>query len=106
MRKLAKAAGTWASVRPELLADLAKRKEFGLLTQIHLDENEIDAAFETIEKAQRAFPYFSSDLRLQVAKAAEATRPRDALRIYLQAAERIVQARDRSAYGDACGYLV
>ena len=41
----------------ELLADLEKRKEFGLLTQIHLDENEIDAAFGTLEKAQRAFPY-------------------------------------------------
>ena len=106
IRKLAQAAGTWASVRSELLADLAKRKGFGLLTQIHLDENEIDAAFETIEKSQRAFPYFSSDLRLQVAKAAEETRPRDALRIYLQAAERIVKARNRGAYSEACKYLV
>ena len=106
IRKLAKGAGTWANLRPELLADLARRKEFDLLTQIHLDENEVDAAFETLEKAQRAFPYFSSDLQLQVAKAAEATRPRDALRIYLQAAERIVKARNRGAYGDACRYLV
>jgi uncharacterized Zn finger protein len=106
IRKLAQAAGTWADVRPELLADLDKRKEFGLLTQIHLDENEIDAAFETLENSQRAFPYALSDLRLQVAQAAEATRPRDALRIYLQAAEQIVKARNRGAYADACQYLV
>ncbi len=106
IRKLAKAAGTWENMRPALLEDLAKRKEFGLLTQIHLDENETDAALETLEKSERAFPYALSDLRLQVAKAAEETRPRDALRIYLQAAEQIVKARNRSAYANACQYLV
>lgn len=41
-----------------------------------------------------------------MAKAAEETRPRDALRIYLQAAEHIIQARARGAYSEACKYLV
>ncbi len=106
IRKLAKAVGTWESVRAELLTDLEEHKEFGLLTQIHLDEKEIDAALETAEKIQGGSNYFSPDLRLEVAKAAEATRPRHALRIYLQAAERIVKNRDREAYSEACKYLV
>ena len=106
IRKLAKTAGTWESVRTELLADLAEQKDFGLLTLIHLDEKEIDAALETAEKTQGSYAYFSPDLRLQVAKAAEETRPRQALRIYLQAAERIVKARNRGAYSEACKYLV
>jgi uncharacterized Zn finger protein len=106
IRKLAKTVGTWESVRTELLADLEEHKDFGLLTQIHLDEKEIDAALETVEKIQGGYVYFSPDLRLQVAKAAEETRPRHALRIYLQAAEPIVKARNRGAYSEACRYLV
>jgi hypothetical protein len=106
IRKLANAAGAWARMRPELISDLERRREFGLLTQIYLDENAVDAALRTIEQLQRVFPYSQSDLRLQVAKAAEETRPRDALRIYLQAAERIIQARNRGAYANACQYLV
>jgi tetratricopeptide (TPR) repeat protein len=97
-RKLATRVGTWTTARAELLANLEQRKDFSLLTQIHLDEKDIDAALRTVEKTQGGFPYFSPDLRLAVAKAAEETRPRDALRIYLQVAERIIQARDRGAY--------
>ncbi len=41
-----------------------------------------------------------------MAKAAEATRPRRALQIYLQASERIVKTRNRGAYSEACKYLV
>lgn len=106
IRKLATRVGTWTNVRAELLADFERRKDFDLLTQIHLDEKDIDAALRTVEKTQRGFPYFSPDLRLVVAKAAEETRPRDALRIYLRAAERIIQARQRGAYSEACKYLV
>jgi len=106
IRKLATQVGTWADVRAELLADFERRKYFDLLTQIHLDEEHIDAALKTVEKTQGGFPHFSPDLRLQVAQAAEETRPRDALRIYLQAAEQIIEPRNRGAYSEACKYLV
>lgn len=106
IRKLATHVGTWSNVRAELLADLEKHKDFGLLTQTHLDEKDIDAALKTVEKTQGGFPYLSPDLRLEVAKAAEETHPRDAQRIYLQATERIIQARNRGAYSDACKYLM
>lgn len=106
IRKLAKRVGRWTDVRAEVLSDYERRKDFDLLTQIHLDEKDIDAALKTVEKTQSGFPYFSPDLRLVVAKAAEETHPRDALRIYLQAAERIISARDRGAYSEASKYLV
>jgi len=106
IRELATRVGTWTKVRAELLADFERRKYFDLLTQIHLDEKDIDAALKTVEKTQSGFPHLSPDLRLAVAQAAEETHPRDALRIYLRAAERTIQARDRGAYSGACKYLV
>lgn len=105
IRKLAQQVGTWADARAELLADLERRKDYALLTQIHLDEKEIDAALRTVEKTRSGFPYLPPDLRLSVAKAAEETHPRDALRIYCQVAERIVERRDRGAYTEACKFL-
>lgn len=106
IRKLATHVATWQTVRAELLADFERRKDFALLTQIHLDEKDIDAALKTVEKTQSGFPYLFPDLRLAVAKAAEETRPRDALRIYLQVAERIIERRDRGAYSEACKFLL
>lgn len=106
IRKLATRVGRWTTERVELLADFERRKHFDLLTQIHLDEKDIDAALKTAEKTQGGFPYFAPDLRLQVAQAAAETRPRDALRIYLQAAEQIIKPRNRGAYSEACKYLV
>jgi uncharacterized Zn finger protein len=41
-----------------------------------------------------------------VAKQAEATHPREALRLYLRAAEQIIKARDRGRYEQAVQYLV
>lgn len=44
-------------------------------------------------------------LRVQVAQAAEKDHPRDAIRLYLQAAEDLVSARGRENYAEAAGYL-
>ncbi len=105
IHKLALELDTWQSVRAELLVWLNQQKDFTLLTEIHLAAKEIDAALATLKKIQdRYFPAIG--LRLQVAQAAEATHPRDALRIYLEEAERIIQARNRGAYDQACQYLV
>lgn len=106
IRQLATRLGTWANVRAELLADFERCRYFDLLTQIHLDEKDIDAALQTVEKTQEDFLYFAPDLHLAVAQAAEDTRPRDALQIYRHAAEHIIQARDRAAYSEACKYLL
>ena len=45
-------------------------------------------------------------LRIRVAQAAEESRPREAIRIYVQAAERLIAARGRGNYAQAATYLV
>ncbi len=108
VKQLATPPGTWQTMRAEILADALKQKDFDLLTEIHLDDGEIDAALEMVERAPEdtLFHYFSPHLRLQVAAAAEENRPREALRLYLQAAEHIIRARNRNAYTEACQHLV
>ncbi len=105
IQSLAQRTHTWESVRAELLADLNKKKHFDLLIEIFLLEKDIDAALATLEQTPSDSPFGYADLALPVAKAAEASRPRDALRIYQQAAEQIIAARARGAYAEACEHL-
>lgn len=106
LKKLALLLGTWQSLYDELLDALRRQKNFALLTQIYLEEKQIGAALASVEQMQASHPYFHSDLRLQVATQAEATHPREALRIYLSAAEQIIKARNRGRYAQAVQYLV
>lgn len=114
LRKLATKSGDWDSLRPKLLDQLRKAKggdSNRTLIQIHLDEGEIDAAL-AIVKAEKlpgvgygSALYYGSGMRLEVAKAAEASHPRDAIDLYRQFAERLIDERGRSNYQEACGYL-
>ncbi|MBI5653025.1 MAG: SWIM zinc finger family protein [Chloroflexi bacterium] len=106
IRKLADPLGQWNVLREELLADLRRKNQFGVLTEIHLAENEISAAIETVAHIQHGFGVVYPNLRITVAQAAEATHPRDALRLYASAAEKIIERRDRGFYARACEYLV
>ncbi|MEW6233020.1 MAG: SWIM zinc finger family protein [Chloroflexota bacterium] len=104
--KLAARLDTWESVRVGLLDQLRRQKNFDLLTQIHLDAKEIGAAIETVAHVQQGFGVVYPSLRIEVAQAAEATHPRDALRLYARAAAQIIERRDRGLYDRACEYLV
>ncbi len=88
---------------------MEQKKEWHLLTQIYLDEKEIDAALQSVKRIKEA-PfgsfYYGGDLSLEVAKAAEETRPREALQIYLDKVERLIAARGRDNYQTACQYLL
>lgn len=106
VRQLAKVDGNWDKVRAELLEKLNAKKEYDLLTAIYLDEQDIAHALEAVEKTKTG-PFISRyDRHLAVAKAAEATHPRDAARLYRRAAEQIIRERSRAEYRDACRYLV
>ncbi len=50
-------------------------------------------------------PAYGSDVRVNVAEAAEATQPRAALELYRKVAEGIIAARRRKSYAIACTYL-
>jgi uncharacterized Zn finger protein len=44
-------------------------------------------------------------LRVRVAEAAEDARPNDAIRLYREEAERLIEAQGRDRYATAAGYL-
>jgi hypothetical protein len=100
IRTFARQAGRWVNVRPEVLAALHERRLFALLTQIYLDDGEIDQALA----AMRAGPV-SASIALEVAKAAEEPRPHDALAIYRRHAEALVGQQGRDNYREACRIL-
>jgi uncharacterized Zn finger protein len=49
--------------------------------------------------------YGFGDIAFQVARAAEETRPREALELYRQRAERLIAQRGRQNYQQACTFL-
>lgn len=117
LRRLAGKGKDWKALRPKLLDQLRKSPggSRDVLIKIHLDEGEIDEALAVVkaEKPPRtgagygySYGYhFGSGMRLEVAKAAEASHPREALEIYRQQAEALIDARGRERYQEACRYL-
>lgn len=76
--------GRWESLRPKIMAHLAEKKCFDLLTQIHLSENQVEHALATVVKiADDDWRRWSKKLPLQVAQAAELHHPRQAIRLYI-----------------------
>jgi len=117
LRDLATKLDRWESLRPELLAFLEQKQHTSLLIQIALDEGDIDKALELLKgmakKDRYGYTYNSSygyygfgDISLEVARAAEETRPREAIELYRQQAERLIALRDRKNYQTAINPLI
>ncbi len=105
-RKLAQQLGRWEELRTQLLFFLKGKVYRGILTSIYLDEKDIDKAFEAVKtEDDDDFYGYRHSMRLQVAKAAEVTRPRAALEIYRQHAESLIRAQGRENYREACRFL-
>jgi catechol 2,3-dioxygenase-like lactoylglutathione lyase family enzyme len=113
LRDLASQLGRWETVRSALLDFLEKAQNTTLLIQIALDEGEIDKALELLGKIAKkdiygyiyGYGYGYSNIALEVARAAEETRPRDAIVLYQQYAERLIAQRQRKYYQESCKYL-
>ena len=102
VRELSQRLGIWQATRPELLAELVAARQYGLLTDIHLDEGEIDLALKSVRQPSRGF-YYGQWMR--VAEAAAETRPQATVELYREQAEQLVEARGRERYQQACTYL-
>lgn len=116
LRRLATQLHRWQTMRPALLAFLEQTHNTVLLIQIALNEGEIDTALQLLKsmatKDRYGYTYtsgygyyYGSDIDLEVARAAEETRPREAIQLYQQRAERLIALRDRKNYQAACTYL-
>jgi catechol 2,3-dioxygenase-like lactoylglutathione lyase family enzyme len=117
LRDLARQLGRWETVQPALLTFLEQVRNTTLLIQIALDEGDIDKALHllkgTAKKDHYGYTYIESqgyygysNIALEVARAAEETRPREAIELYQQYAERLIALRERKNYQAACTYLI
>jgi uncharacterized Zn finger protein len=109
MRDLARSLGRWDEVRTATLARLTDGERYHLLTGIYLEEREVDRALESLEKigmSRWGWALASTQLRIQVARAAEEDRPREAIRLYRETVEQLIAARGRGKYAEAAGYLI
>ena len=117
IRNLARKLNRWETLQPQLLAFLEQGKNATLLIQIALDEGDIDHALQLLKgmakKDSYGYAYESSgygyygfgNIALQVAGSAEETRPREAIELYQQHAERLIAQRGRQNYQAASQYL-
>lgn len=105
VRELSQQLGTWRELRPQLLAGWSAAKEYGLLTEVYLEEGEVDLALKSVRQRRPGFLHGAEQL-LRVAQAASETHPHAALDIYRQQAESLVEARGRENYRRACQHLI
>lgn len=109
-RQLAQKLGRWEALGPALVSFLKGGPYTDTLIRVHLLEGEIDLALEAVREMQerghwRPYGFSEHDPRLEVAKAAEETRPRPAMEIYRQYAEGLIAQRSRPYYQEACKLL-
>jgi len=87
----------------------ADKRQATLLVQIYLAEGEIDQALKLVQppagQTSDHWGLGASMMRMEVAQAAEETRPRAALNIYLQSAKQLIANRTRGSYATAATHL-
>ena len=104
VRELSLQLGVWRELRPDLLAQWSAAGRHDLLTDIHLEEGDIDLALRLVRQRQRRFPQQAEQL-IRVAQAASETHPHAAVDIYLQQAEILIEGRGRENYRRVCDCL-
>ena len=104
VRELSQALGVWQESRPKLLDRWTAAGEYGLLTDVYLEEGEIELALRSVNQ-RRPGVLHGGDQLIRVAQAASETHPQAALDIYQQHAESLIEARGRDNYRQACAHL-
>ncbi len=113
LKQAAQRAESWNDLRPRVLRRLEQEQQLGVLIQIYLDAEEVDAALRTLRQMADARPsvglgrpfYNRASLSLQVARAAAESHPREAIEIYADAAAREIAMRQRGHYAAAASHL-
>lgn len=111
IRLLAKVLNRWNDLRPLLIEQLKEAKQTYLLIQIALDEKDVEEALALLKTIQNnvvgyGSSYGGSGLDIEVARAAEENFPRNALEIYQNRIDRLINLRGRESYQQAAQYLV
>jgi len=110
VKELAQQTKQWDAARTRLMAHVtADKRQATLLVQIYLAEGDIDQALKLVQSptGQNSYSlgFGTSMLQIEVAHAAEATRPHAAINLYLQIVKQLIAARNRGSYAQAAGHL-
>ena len=106
LKALAQQAGTWQDIQPALLRRLEKEKQYYLLVALALDDKRTRDAITFLRFVEADHWAGQPDsLHVRVAVAAEQEFPQDAIRLYYEAARRLIAARTRGSYAQAAVYL-
>jgi len=114
IRQVAKRLGKWAETREKLTSKLLAQKEYELLTQIYLDDGEIENAIATLkeflekpmeDKNSRIISLRRNFLIRKVALESEESHPKEAILLYSMLAEAQIAKVSRRAYRRAFFYL-
>lgn len=105
LERLARPLHQWDTLRPKLLAGLeAKPQNLPVLAQVHLHEQDWDAAWEVADRKPTGY-WALTGIGEEVARATETHRPQRALQFYLSRAEAKIAERNRGSYAAAAEYL-
>lgn len=99
LRRLARKMNRWEDLRARITTELKKRKNTHLLIETYLVEKEAGKALTVLK--EQPVEWGGQQLRLQVAQAAKKQYPREALRIFWEEAQRLIDGRNRDSYSQA-----
>jgi uncharacterized Zn finger protein len=111
LKEAAEAIGVWGAVRPDILKGLAEKKEYHILAQVYLYDEEWDAAWQTLEQIPKRSPQGiwgwvgSPGFDLEVAARSKEARPHKAIPIFIKYARQQIEGRKREHYSQAASYL-
>jgi len=103
LRSVAQQLDRWDEVQTDLHEQLRDEGNYALLTRLHLADDNVEAALETVPKADKSFSwhYSRSPLPIQVAEAAEEEYPDEAIQLYTKRGRSLIAERGRDNYRDA-----
>ena len=85
---------------------LRKLGQYVLITEIHLGDQEIERAIETLKKVKTsAWGWNGQPLAIKVARAAETSKPKVSIDLYLKEVDRLIGLQGRPNYAEAATYL-
>ena len=102
LQNIGQEVSKWTEVRRKVIKVLKQKKQWGILIEIALSEQEIDEALALLSKLDR---WMKSSYILQVAEAAAQTRPKSAIALYQEIVEQAIEERNRKSYRIAASYL-
>jgi uncharacterized Zn finger protein len=107
LKQAAEDVGTWESVRPEIIRQLERSKQFEVLTRVYLHDQEWDAAWDTLARVAGPSKGWMNWSRLdfEVAECSRHARPQKAIPVYVDYARCEIDRRSRGNYAQAAVYL-